>query len=318
MAGIPRCIGNWQEKHIRSRQRLLEDNDRLRRENLVLQGRSQQLASLQADNARLRALLNSTALLRDDVLVSEVIGVSPDPVRHQLVLDKGGGRGVYGPGAHRCQRAHGAGGGDQCHHSRVLLITDPTHSVPVQVNRNGVRAVAEGVGSLDRLAVHHVAATTDIEVGDLLVTSGLGGRFPIGYPVAVVSEVERNPGEAFARVIARPTAALDRARHALLVFRPHAPETPRQWKWPVSEQGSGYWVISLTLLAAAVLAVLPRSIPAWWRPEWLHWSGVLDHCPAASRRAFYRALRRPALDVMEGAPIGQHMLALGVVVTWRG
>jgi rod shape-determining protein MreC len=102
--------------------------------------------------------------------------------------------------------------------ARVLLITDATHSVPVQVNRNGVRAVAEGVGALDQLAIHHVAVTTDIREGDLLVTSGLGQRFPIGYPVATVSEVIRDPGEPFARISAVPSAQLDRARHALLVF----------------------------------------------------------------------------------------------------
>jgi rod shape-determining protein MreC len=224
VAGIPGALNEWRENHLRSRQRLLEDNDRLRRENLVLQGRSQQLASLQAENTRLRALLNSTALLRDDVLVSEIIGVSPDPVRHQLVLDKGGEADVYmGQALIDANGLMGQVVEIAATTARVLLVTDPTHSVPVQVNRNGVRAVAEGVGSLDRLAVHHVAATTDIQSGDLLVTSGLGGRFPIGYPVAVVSEVQRNPGEAFARISATPTAALDSARHALLVFsRPHA------------------------------------------------------------------------------------------------
>ena len=102
--------------------------------------------------------------------------------------------------------------------SRALLITDVTHSVPVQVNRNGVRVIVEGTGELGSLEVRHVSATTDIEPGDLLVTSGLGGRFPVGYPVAVVTEVERDAGEAFARVLAAPSAALDRTRHALLVF----------------------------------------------------------------------------------------------------
>jgi rod shape-determining protein MreC len=102
--------------------------------------------------------------------------------------------------------------------SRVLLITDATHSIPVQVNRNGVRAIAEGTGSLGTLEIRHVSATTDIREGDLLVTSGLGGRFPVGYPVAVVSEVERDPGQAFARILAVPSAALDRSRHVLLVF----------------------------------------------------------------------------------------------------
>jgi rod shape-determining protein MreC len=219
IADIPSLIGDWQDNTIRSRQRLLEDNDRLRRENLVLQARSQQLSSMQADNARLRTLLNSTALLRDDVLVSEIIGVSPDPVRHQLVLDKGAEAGVYlGQPLIDAQGLIGQVVGVGMTTSRVLLVTDSTHSVPVQVNRSGVRAVAEGMGSLDQLAVHHVTATTDIQAGDLLVTSGLGGRFPIGYPVAIVSAVERSPGEAFARIIATPTAELDRARHVLLVF----------------------------------------------------------------------------------------------------
>ena len=227
IADIPSAIGEWQETHLRSRGRLLDDNDRLQRENLVLQGRSQQIASLQAENARLRALLNSTALLRDDVLVSEVIGVSPDPVRHQLVLDKGEEADVYaGQALIDASGLMGQVVEVGATTSRVLLITDPTHSVPVQVNRNGVRAVAEGVGSLDQLAIHHVAATTDIRPGDLLVTSGLGGRFPIGYPVAVVSEVVRSPGEAFARISATPNAAIDRARHALLVFSRPPVRTP--------------------------------------------------------------------------------------------
>ena len=219
VAGIPEAVGAWQDEHIRSRRRLLEDNEHLRRENLVLEGRLQRMASLQADNARLRSLLNSTALLRDDVLVAEIIGVAPDPVRHQLVLDKGADANVY-PGQPLID-ADGLMGQVvevSSFSARVLLVTDASHSVPVQVNRNGVRAVAEGTGSLDRLEIHHVAATTDIRVGDLLVTSGLGQRFPIGYPVAEVSAVERDPGRTFARITARPTAALDRVRHALFVF----------------------------------------------------------------------------------------------------
>jgi rod shape-determining protein MreC len=102
--------------------------------------------------------------------------------------------------------------------ARALLITDVTHSVPVQVNRNGVRAIAEGTGALGSLEIRNVSSNTDIQAGDLLVTSGLGGRFPEGYPVAVVKEVERDTGEAFARVVAVPSAALDRTRHVLLVF----------------------------------------------------------------------------------------------------
>jgi rod shape-determining protein MreC len=219
LADIPTRLGDWSEAHLQSRSQLLDSNERLLQKNLVLQGRSLQMSSLQAENVRLRALLNSTALLRDDVLVAELIGISPDPVRHQLVLNKGRNDGVFvgqpliDAGGLMGQVVEVSGG-----NSRALLITDVTHSIPVQVNRNGVRAIAEGTGALGTLEIHHVSATTDIREGDLLVSSGLGGRFPVGYPVAVVSAVELDPGQAFARILAVPSAALDRSRHVLLVF----------------------------------------------------------------------------------------------------
>lgn len=219
VADLPSRMGDWNDSHLKSRANLLELSERLSRENLLLQGRSQQMASLQAENVRLRALLNSSAILRDDVLVAELIGVSPDPVRHQLVLNKGKTDGVFlGQPLIDADGLLGQIVEVSALNSRALLITDATHAIPVQVNRNGVRAIAEGTGSLALLEVHHVSATTDIRKGDLLVTSGLGGRFPVGYPVAEVVEIERDPGEAFARILARPSAALDRSRHVLLVF----------------------------------------------------------------------------------------------------
>lgn len=219
LADLPARLGEWGANNARSRGSLLEENERLRRENLVLQGRSQQMASLQAENFRLKSLLNSSAILRDDVLVAELIGVSPDPVRHQLILDKGARDGVYlGQPLIDSEGLMGQVIEVGELNSRALLVTDATHSIPVQVNRNGVRAIAEGTGSLGSLEIHHVSATTDIEEGDLLVSSGLGGRFPVGYPVARVTLIERDPGQAFARVEAAPMAAMDRSRHVLLVF----------------------------------------------------------------------------------------------------
>jgi rod shape-determining protein MreC len=219
VADIPARLGSWGDDNLRSRADLLEENQRLHRENLILHGRSQQMASTQAENVRLRALLNSTAMLREDVLVAELIGVSPDPVRHQLVLNRGEDAEVYlGQPLIDAEGLMGQIVEVSAFTSRALLITDATHSIPVQVNRNGVRAIAEGTGALDSLEIRHVSATTDIVEGDLLVSSGLGGRFPVGYPVAVVTEVERDRGQSFARVVARPSAALDRSRHVLLVF----------------------------------------------------------------------------------------------------
>lgn len=219
VADLPGRWDRWAGKHLRSRSSLLRHNERLQRENLLLQGRALQMASLQAENVRLRALLSSSALVRNDVQVAELIGVSPDPMRHLLVINKGASDDVYeGQPLVDADGLMGQVVEVAEFTSRVLLITDPTHSIPVQVNRNGVRAIAEGNGSLDALEVHHIPVTTDIQVGDLLVSSGLGGRFPTGYPVGEVVQVDRDPGQPFARILARPSAALDRSRHVLLVF----------------------------------------------------------------------------------------------------
>ena len=198
---------------------LREENRRLRQENLVIKGQTQRLASVVAENTRYRALLNSAEIIEADVMVAEVIGLTSDPARHLLILDKGSRDGVKVG-----QPLLGAEGlmgqvitvGEES--SQALLISDSTHAVPVHVNRNGVRGVAEGTGETDHLIVRHIAATTDIAVGDLLVTSGLGGRFPRGYPVAVVTSVAHEPGAAFATIAAKPLAQLDKGRHVLLAL----------------------------------------------------------------------------------------------------
>lgn len=219
VADIPAQISAWSDHNFRSRQSLLNDNNRLRAETLLLKAHVQKLASLEAENVRLRELLNSSAILDDSVLVAEMIGVSPDPIHHEIIINKGEADGLYiGQPVIDALGLMGQVVEVGPLQSRVLLITDATHAIPVQVNRNGVRSIAEGVGLLHELVLQHVAATTDIKVGDLLVSSGLGGRFPVGYPVATVNEVTIDPGQPFAIVKAMPSAALDRSRHVLLVF----------------------------------------------------------------------------------------------------
>ena len=225
LADLPAKVSDWGDENVVSRSSLLEDNRRMRAEALLLEAQVQQMAALRAENVRLRALLNSSALLQDDVLVAELKGVSPDPARHLVVLDKGAEAGVYvGQPLIDANGLMGQVVEVSPGSSRVLLVTDASHAIPVQINRNGVRAIAEGVGRLDRLELRHVASTEDIAVGDLLVSSGLGGRFPEGYPVATVTEVIVDPGQAFARVRAEPSAALNRSRHVLLVFTGQLPE----------------------------------------------------------------------------------------------
>ncbi len=219
VADLPNKFTEWGGDELNSRENLEIENARLQLENIVLQSKVQQLAALTIENVRLRELLNSTALIEENGHVAEIIAVSPDPQVHYVMLNKGWIDGVYEGQA--VIDANGLFGqvielsSDFC---RVLLISDTQHAVPVQINRNGVRMIAEGTGDFNELRLPHVALTTDIVVGDVLSTSGLGGMFPLGYPVARVTEVRHDPGQAFAIVRARPFANLDRTRHVLLLF----------------------------------------------------------------------------------------------------
>lgn len=197
----------------------MSENAALKSELLVHQRKLQQMAALVAENVRLKQLLNSAEMVDDQVLIAELIGVSPDPTRHSVLINRGANDGVYvGQAVLDAQGLMGQVTQVASSTARVLLITDSSHALPVQVNRNGVRTVAEGVGDLYRLRLRHVATTVDIHEGDLLVSSGLGGRFPVGYPVATVVAIEERPGQPFTEVMVEPKAELDRSRYLLLVF----------------------------------------------------------------------------------------------------
>jgi rod shape-determining protein MreC len=145
--------------------------------------------------------------------------MDPNPFTHRIIINKGERDGVVlGQPVLDARGLMGQVVELMPYTSRVLLLTDTTHSIPVQVNRNGLRAIASGTGNPERLELRHVADTADIKEGDLLVSSGLGQRFPAGYPVATVKEVIHDSGQPFAIVRAVPTAALNRSRYLLLVF----------------------------------------------------------------------------------------------------
>lgn len=216
---IPRRVGHWVDNATDSPEDLQSQNEALNAQVLILQRKSQQMAALAAENVRLRQLLNASNLLQETVVIAELIGVSPNPLSHQVIINRGTQDGVFkgqpvldafGLMGQITEVSSGS--------STVLLISDATHAIPVQVNRNDVRAIAEGTGDMNRLSLRHVPANTDIRVGDLLVSSGLGKRFPVGYPVAQVEQVVRDPAKAFLTVTAKPMARLDRSRHLLLVF----------------------------------------------------------------------------------------------------
>lgn len=210
---------NSTQQMFSSRTDLLSENEQLRAETLLMQRRLQKLAILTEQNVRLRELLNSSALIDDRVLVAELIGVDPNPYTHRVLINKGSSSGVtLGQPVLDARGVMGQVIEVMPYTSRVLLITDSNHSVPVQVNRNGLRAIASGTGNLESIELRYVTDTSDIREGDLLVTSGMGQRFPVGYPVAVVTDIQRNTGQPFARVEALPAATLNRSRYLLLVF----------------------------------------------------------------------------------------------------
>lgn len=219
VANLPVTITYWASESLVTRTRLVEENHLLREERLVLSRKVQKYAFLAAENERLREMLQSSKKLDERVLIAELVAVDLQPLRHQILINKGQREGVFD--GQPIVDANGVMG--QVVHvgplsSTVLLLTDPTHAIPVQINRNGLRSIAVGTGQSHILQLEHLPNNVDIKEGDLVVSSGLGSRFPPGYPVGVVEDISRVPGEPFAKVAITPSAQLDRSREFLLVW----------------------------------------------------------------------------------------------------
>lgn len=209
----------WASDLSKSKKELQTENSRLRAEILLTAARLQRLTSLEAENNRLRDFLEARRRVQDEVRVVTIMAVDANPFKHNIVLDLGSSQGVYAGQA--IINADGIIGvvmeaGPLT--SDAILISDPGHALLVEVNRNGLRTLAYGTGEFGRLDLPGLPNNADIRTGDLLVTSGLGGTFPSGYPVAVVDTVRRIPQDAFAEVTATPTAALDQMREVMLIW----------------------------------------------------------------------------------------------------
>ncbi|MBD3671256.1 MAG: rod shape-determining protein MreC [Gammaproteobacteria bacterium] len=215
---IPRTPIQWASDSLIPRSELENELERLRTQELLLKAQLQKLISLESENRRLRQLSQAARRLSDEMMIAELMSVDLDPFSRQIVINKGISDEVYVG-----QPVLDADGvmGQVVHvspfNSQVMLITDPSHAVPVQVNRNGLRTLAVGTGSTEELNIPYIPNNADIMVGDLLETSGLGGRFPTGYPVARITSIEIDLNEPYARVSARPAARMDRSREVLLV-----------------------------------------------------------------------------------------------------
>jgi rod shape-determining protein MreC len=219
---------HWFRDSITTRDALRADNSKLQAELRVAQFRLQRYEALEAETQRLRALRENTAGVTDRFLVGDVMNVDLDAFRERVLVDKGAGDGIYvGQAVLDSGGVFGQVARVGQLTSEVILISDAAHAIPVQINRNGLRTVAVGTGDTNRLKLPYLPTSADVVAGDLLVTSGLGGGFPAGYPVGTIAEVKRDPAQSLADVEVKPAAALDRSRELLFVWlKAQAAELP--------------------------------------------------------------------------------------------
>jgi len=225
MANAPGIMLDTMSTQVQTRAGLIEQTKQQEQQLFTLRSRLLKMDHLEHENQRLRELLGSPVHKESRKMVAELLSVDSDPFSHQVLINKGALDGVYnGQPVINDQGVIG-----QVLHvgsttSRVLLITDSSHGIPVRVLRNDLRAIASGSGELDKLELRNLPRNTDVQVGDLLVTSGLGGRFPEGYPVATVTRSDYVEGKPFAQIEAKPLVALDRLRYLLLLWTDKKPE----------------------------------------------------------------------------------------------
>lgn len=220
----PYALAGWAVDKLAIHTALVKENTRLKQELLIDAVQLQQTATLEQENARLRELMQAGARLSGHVVVATLLAVDMDPFRHVIVIDKGTNAGVFE--GQTLLDAHGIIGQviqAGPFSSTVALITDPSQAIQVELNRTSLRTLAIGGTDLESLSLPYIANNADINPGDLLVSSGLGGRYPPGYPVAVVTQVRRDPAEPFANVSAHAVADLNHGRIVLLYFPALAP-----------------------------------------------------------------------------------------------
>ena len=233
---VPVDFIRWADRGMSSHKFLLQENADLKEQQLRAQVSLQKLSVLERENDRLREMLGAKPKVGERMLVAELLVIDLDPNRQQVVINKGADQGVY-----LGQPVIDAWGvmGQVVHvadtSATAMLISDPNHAIPAQINRNELRTTVFGLGYGGRLELRHIPHNADIEPGDLLVTSGLGGRFPANYPVARIVEIERPVGETFAKVIAEPVAHLDRSREVLLVWHEEEQVAPVSTLVPAKE-----------------------------------------------------------------------------------
>jgi len=217
LANLPNDIASWADNNIVSRNDLLNENRELEDELLILKAQNQRLIGLESENARLRALLGSSRNLRGQRVIAEVLNIDSSLFSNELLLNKGSLDSVFvGQPVVDAEGIMGQIIEVSTTTSRMILLNDQKHAIPVRIDRNGVRAIAQGNGN--SLYLRHLPNTIDVKEGDILLSSGLGQKFPDGYPVAKVMSITRQPAQPYAEILAEPTANINRANHVLLLW----------------------------------------------------------------------------------------------------
>ena len=219
VAAFPGDVTQVVVANVRGTVALRNANTRMLRDRLMLRARLQRYQALKAENNELRALLAAAPRVSIRAIVASVMNVGSAPFARKLVLNRGSRAGVFlGQPVIDANGIMGQVSEVAPFSSQVILITDPDHAIPVQDVRSAQRALVVGTGAVNQVRVPYLTASADIRAGDLLVSSGLGGIFPAGYPVAKVLSVRSDPNEAFLKIIARPAAKLERGRKVLLIW----------------------------------------------------------------------------------------------------
>jgi len=222
LVAIPAGFLDWADTSMTSRSELIADIKELRAEQTILKAQAQAMISLEVENAHLRQLLGSLKREKGRRRIAEIMNVDSDPSKHLVTINKGSKDKVYvGQPILDATGVLGQVVVTSPLTSKVLLITDNTHAIPVKILRNGIRAIAKGTGHPNQLVLEQIPHTADIKQGDILVTSGLGMRFPGGFPVAVIQAVNNDHGQAFASASATTSADLLTTGLVVLLWPDH-------------------------------------------------------------------------------------------------
>ena len=225
IAATPAYVSDSLADFFTTRGTLRADNEKLLAERQMLLAKLQRFEALDEENNRLRRMLDSAAQVADKALAAELVEVSSEPFTRKIVVAKGSQDGVYvGQSVIDANGIMGQVTQVAGHVSRVTLITDAGHAIPVLDNRSGLRMLVFGTGEQDSLKIPYLTASSDIKEGDLLVSSGMGGTFPPDYPVAQVTKIVNDPNESFLFITAKPAAHLNHGKQVLLIWRGAPPK----------------------------------------------------------------------------------------------